>query len=68
MNMEDIRNLPDDDLSSEIGKTRKKIFKMSFQAKGTAVESPGTLRLWKKDVAKMLTVLRERDLARAKKS
>jgi len=60
MKISDIRNLPDDDIASEIQKTQAKIFKMKFQAKGASVESPGAYKGLKKEIARMLTILRER--------
>ena len=68
MKIADIRNLPDDELVAEIGKARQKIFKLGFQAKGAPVESPGALKSTRKDVARMLTVLREREIAKKQKA
>ena len=56
----EIRNLPDDEIRPEIDKASEKLFKMKFQAKGTSSDSPGAMRALKKDIARMLTVLRER--------
>ncbi len=67
MKMSDIRNLPNDEVLSELDKVRQKIFKMRFQGKGTSVENPGGLRALKKDVARMLTTLRERGIAKKAK-
>ena len=68
MKIDEIRNLPDDELTMEVTKARRKIFKMSFKDKGSSIESPGALKLLKKDIARLLTVIRERETARRKKS
>ncbi len=60
MKVTDIRNLPDDEIAAEVQKLRVRIFKIKFQGKGANVDDPGSLKLLKKDVARMLTVLRER--------
>ncbi|MBI4586027.1 MAG: 50S ribosomal protein L29 [Planctomycetes bacterium] len=67
MTVTDIRNLPDDEIASEVQKLRARIFKIKFQGKGANVDDPGSLKLLKKDVARMLTVLRERQLAQGGK-
>ena len=65
MEVDDIRSLPDDEIVSEMGKAREKIFKLKFQAKGTSVENSGSLKNLKRDVARMLTILHERKLNKA---
>lgn len=64
MKIVDIRNLPDDEIELEIKKARTKIFKFHFHAKGSSQENPGEKQKLKADVARMLTVLRERQLAK----
>jgi large subunit ribosomal protein L29 len=65
MKAKEIRDLPAAEIRSEIMKAHEKIFQMRFQAKGKDLENPGLLRGLKKDVARMSTVLREREVARA---
>ena len=60
MKLKDMRTLPDDEIGAEIDKARAKIFKMRFQAKGENMENPGSLRTLRRDVARLLTVLKER--------
>lgn len=64
MKISDIRNLPDEELVKEMSKLRQSVFKDRFQAKGDAMENPGSVRARKKVVARMLTVLNERRAAR----
>ena len=63
MKAEEIRNLPDDEIRTAIDKTSEKLFKMKFQAKGTASDSPGAMRALRKDIARMLMILREKSLS-----
>lgn len=60
MTITEMRELPAVELRSEITKTREKLWKLRFQARGEPVESPGALRKLKKDIARMMTVLREK--------
>lgn len=60
MNTKEMREMPTEELLTEIEKIREKIFRMRFQAKGKDLENPGLLKKLKKDVARMYTVLNER--------
>jgi large subunit ribosomal protein L29 len=60
MNISEMREMPPAEIQSEIEKTREKIWNMRFQAKGEPIESPGALRQLKKDLARLMTVLREK--------
>ena len=64
MEIKEMRQLPDDELRTEIEKAREKIFRMRFQGKGKDLENPGLLRATKREIARMHTVLSERKLAR----
>ena len=64
MNAKEIRTLPDDEIATEIDKARSKIFKMRFQATGENVEK-GSLKTLRQNIARLRTVLREREIARA---
>lgn len=57
---EEIRGLPEDEIRTAIDKASEELFKMKFQAKGTSSDNPGAMRALKKDIARMLTVLREK--------
>jgi large subunit ribosomal protein L29 len=66
MTAKEIRELASDEITSEIVKAREKLFRMRFQAKGKDVESPGVMKNLKRDIARYETVLRQRELAKAK--
>jgi len=63
MKVKEIRTLPEDEIGAEIDKARSKIFKMRFQGKGENVENPGSLKSLRRQIARLKTVLRERQLA-----
>jgi large subunit ribosomal protein L29 len=65
MNIKEMRQLPDDELRSEIDKARDKVFRMRFQGKGKDLENPGLLGTLKKDIARLETVLSERRIRNA---
>lgn len=66
MNLSEMRELPPTELRSEAEKIEAKIWKLRFQAKGEPIEHPGALKRLKRERARMLTVLRERELAEAR--
>ena len=60
MEITDMRELPPRELLSEASKIDQKIWKLRFQAKGEPIENPGLLKQLKKDKARLLTILREK--------
>ena len=60
MNIKEMRELPSEEILTEIEKFREKIFRMRFQGKGKDIENPGLLQSHKKDIARLNTVLTER--------
>jgi large subunit ribosomal protein L29 len=65
MTIDEMRELEADALAAEALKLREKIWKVRFQAKGEPVENPGELRGMKRDVARLLTIRKEKLRARA---
>ena len=62
MTIKEIRDLPSEEIFNEVKKADEKIFKMCFQGKGKDLENPGEYKMARKDIARMKTVLREREL------
>lgn len=60
MKFSEIKDLPSDEIRVQLENTREKLFRIRFQAKGKDIENPGQMKVFKKDIARMLTVLRER--------
>ena len=63
MKVSEIREMPSDDLRAQVHEKRRALFNLRFQKETEQLERPAELRQLKKDIARMLTVLRERDLA-----
>jgi large subunit ribosomal protein L29 len=60
MDLKEMRELPNEELHSEIEKAREKVFKMRFQGKGKDIENLGEYKALRKAIARLHTVLRER--------
>ena len=60
MKADEIRQLPDEEIRSEVEKRRSEIFKLRLRAGSEDVESPGALRQKRREIARLLTILRER--------
>ena len=67
MDIKDIRKLSDADLKKKINATKEELFTKRMQQANGTLENPSSLRILRRDVAKMKTVLRERELEEAHK-
>lgn len=63
MNIRDLRQLPDDRLLDELEDLKEALFNLRFQKSFGQLEDPNALRNAKRDVARILTVIRERQIA-----
>lgn len=63
MDVRELRQLPDDRLMNELEDLKESMFNLRFQKSYGQLEDPNALRRAKRDVARILTVLRERQLA-----
>ena len=54
--------LSDEALSEELRKSKEELFNLRFQAATGQLENPGRIRSVKRDIARVYTVLREREL------
>ncbi|MFN8452263.1 MAG: 50S ribosomal protein L29 [Anaerolineae bacterium] len=63
MNIQDLRQLPDDRLLDELEDLKESLFNLRFQKSYGQLEDPNALRRAKRDVARILTVIRERQIA-----
>jgi large subunit ribosomal protein L29 len=62
MRAEDIRELSDEEIRSRIAELEDERFRLRFRSATQTLEDPLRLRVLRKDVARMQTVLRERAL------
>ena len=68
MELEKIRNLTDEELTSEQTKAAEQLFRLRFQKSLGNNEGIKKLRVLKLDIARAKTIARERQLAAAKKA
>jgi large subunit ribosomal protein L29 len=58
----EMRNFSDDRLVEELRKAKEELFNLRFQSATGQLESHGRLRAVKKDIARIYTTMREREL------
>ena len=58
----EIRDLADDELVTRLGEAKEELFNLRFQSATGQLESHGRLRAVKRDIARIYTVIREREL------
>ena len=58
----DLRELADDRLVDELRKAKEELFNLRFQSATGQLESHGRLRAVRKDIARIYTEMREREL------
>ena len=58
----EFRELHDDELETRLREAKEELFNLRFQAATGQLESHGRLRTVKKDIARIYTVVREREL------
>ena len=64
MRTSEIRELPDVDIEGEMEKARTKLFKFRFNAANEEMQRAGEIRQLRRDIARMKTILRERQLTK----
>ena len=60
MKIKDVRNANDEDLQKELGNARDELLNLRFQHATGALENPARISEVKRTIAKILTVLNER--------
>ena len=66
MKIGEIRELPETDIALEIAKRRKKLFEHRFRAGQEEKQRAGEIRALRRDIARMLTVQKERQAESSK--
>jgi large subunit ribosomal protein L29 len=59
----ELRDLTDDELQVKLEERRQELFNLRFQSATGALENPARLKLAKREIARILTVRSERELA-----
>jgi large subunit ribosomal protein L29 len=58
----ELRNLDDAELTSKLREAKEELFNLRFQGATGQLENHGRLRAVRKDIARIYTILREREL------
>ena len=62
MKTKEIRNLSDQDLQKQLEQSKSALFNLRFQLATGQLENPMMIGLVKKDIARIKTIIREREL------
>ena len=60
MKARELRDLPVEELERKLAETRHELFNLRFQSATGALENPARIRLAKREIARVLTVLNEK--------
>ena len=63
MKPQDIRELTDEEIQERIAELREEQFRLRFRSATMALENPKLINQIRRDIARMKTILRERELA-----
>ena len=63
MKAEEIREWDDNEIQARLGQLKEELFRLRFRAATQQLESPGLLHTIRRDIARLNTILRERELA-----
>lgn len=67
MKAKEIRNLTDEELGAKAQDSRAELFNLRMQQSGGGLEKPSRIRLVRKDLARVETILSERRIAAGSK-
>jgi large subunit ribosomal protein L29 len=62
----ELRSLTDDELEHRLAERRQELFNLRFQSVTGALENSARLKLAKREIARILTVVTEREAEKAK--
>jgi large subunit ribosomal protein L29 len=65
LNLSEVRDLPLDDIHERLTETKEELFNLRFQNATGQLDNYKRLNELKKDIARLKTILRERELAEA---
>jgi len=64
----EIREMSEDQLVFSLQEARQNLFQLKFQASTEKLDAPSNLRKTRREIARLQTILRERELAKNAKS
>ena len=65
MKIKDIRAMSSEELKSELGSLKSELFKLRFSLATNGLDNPMKIKQVRKDIAKINTILRQRELEEA---
>jgi large subunit ribosomal protein L29 len=68
MTATELRELPDDELRQKLAEGKDELFTLRFQVVTGQLDNPRRLKEVKREIARVLTVMREREIAAARES
>jgi large subunit ribosomal protein L29 len=63
MKAEAIRDLSAEEIETQIGQAREELFRLRFRSATQELENPALIKSLRRDIARMRTILRERELS-----
>ena len=66
MKTKEIREMSSENLEKELGELKTELFKLKFSLATGGLENPMKIKETKRNIAKIKTILRERELAESK--
>ena len=63
MKTEEIRELQNEEIEARLGELKEELFRLKFRSATMALENPRLVPNIRKDIARLNTILRERQLA-----
>ena len=66
MKAEEVREFDDAEITARLKELREEQFKLRFKSSMMELENPGTLQRVRKDIARLQTIQRERELTKKK--
>ena len=64
MKIDKIREMSSEDLNKELGELKTELFKLRFNLATNGLDNPMKIKETKKDIARINTVLKEREIAK----
>ena len=63
MNTADIRDLGNEEILEQIAQAKEELFRLRFRSATQQLENPALIKGLRRDIARMKTILRERELS-----
>jgi large subunit ribosomal protein L29 len=64
MKASDVRDLSADEIKSKISEAQEELFRLRFRSATQQIENPSLIKNLRRDVARMRTILRQREMAK----